>query len=322
MNKLKKAIYYCAYAVAYGFWYMMSLLPLHVHYILSDGLYLLIGRVFRYRHKVIWKNLTTSFPEKSEDELRKIERGFYHYFCDYLVETIKLATMSKRELKRRMTFTGVEQLQQVLDEGQSCAVYLGHYGNWEWITALPYWITGNALCCQLYHPIENEYFDRLFKRVRERQGALCIPMQESLRKIIQFGREGRPLAVGYISDQVPLWWNIHHWLDFLHHDTPVLTGAERIAKHTGQAFVYGDVTRTRRGYYNCHFKIIRRDTKQMADYEMTDIYYAELEKTIRRQPELYLWSHNRWKRTREEFNRDWEEVNGKVMSRKEKGHRI
>ena len=313
---MKKALLYIAYTIAYGFWWAMSLLPLWLLYCFSDLLYLLMTYVVRYRHAVIWSNLSNSFPEKTETELREIEHKFYHWFCDYLVETMKLMTISKQQIMKRMTFTGMETFNQILSEGQSIGVYLGHIGNWEWITSMPYWAP-NSLCCQLYHPLENEYFDRLFKFVRERQGAYCIPMQESLRKIIQFTHEGKPLVVGYISDQVPLWWNIHHWVDFLHHDTPVLTGAERIVKHTGQAFVYGHVTRVKRGHYNCEMRLISRNTKEMADFEITDLYYKELEKSIRNKPELYLWSHNRWKRTREEFNKNWEVKNGKVVRRKE-----
>ncbi len=225
--------------------------------------------------------------------------------------------MSKMQLMKRMTFTGTEELNRVLSEGKSAAVYLGHLGNWEWITSLPYWVN-NTLCCQLYHPLENEYFDRLFKFVRERQGALCIPMQESLRKIIQFGRNGKPLVVGYISDQAPFWWSIHHWVQFMNQETPVLTGGERIVKHMSQVFVYGDVTRTRRGHYNCEFRIIREETKGLPDYEITDLYFKELEQSIRHQPEIYLWSHNRWKRTRARFDEYFEEIDGKVRLREGK----
>lgn len=153
-----------------------------------------MSRVVRYRHKVIWKNLKNSFPEKTDNELRLIERGFYHWFCDYIVETLKLITMSKEQLMKRMTFTGTEELNRILSEGKSAGVYLGHLGNWEWITSLPYWVD-NALCCQLYHPLENEYFDRLFKYVRERQGALCIPMQESLRRLYNLDVTVSPLLL-------------------------------------------------------------------------------------------------------------------------------
>lgn len=314
---MKKSLSTVVYGIFYAVWWLMSLLPLRVLYVFSDILYLLMAHVIKYRHRVIWKNLSTSFPEKDAAELRTIEKGFYHWFCDYLFETVKLMTMSRKQLMKHMTFTGMEAFNQVLDEGQSVAVYLGHFGNWEWITSLPYWAP-KSLCCQLYHPLENEAFDKLFKNVRERQGALCIPMQESLRKIIQFGHEGKPLVVGYISDQAPFWWNIHHWTDFLHHDTPVLTGAERIVRHTNQAFVYGDMTRTSRGHYNCEMKLICRDTRKMKENEITDRYFRELESSIRRQPEIYLWSHNRWKRTRELFNEHFEYVDGKVHLREGK----
>lgn len=317
MKTLKQTSSHLVYLCMRGLWYALSLLPLRLLYVLSDGLYFLMAHVVKYRHRVIWKNLRASFPDKTEVELRAIEKGFYRYFCDYFVETIKLMTMSKEELMRRMTFSGVETVNAVLEEGQSVGFYLGHLGNWEWITSLPHWLTKKAVSCQIYHPLENAEIDRLFKDVRERQGAHCIAMSESLRKIVQFGRAGQPVIVGYIADQSPLWWNIHHWVTFLNQDTPVFTGSERIVKHTHQAFVYGDVRRIKRGYYHCELQLICRDTKEKADFELTDIYFQRLEATIRREPAIYLWSHNRWKRTREDFNRlYYVDENGKVLERK------
>lgn len=303
------------YHIGYAIWYVLSLLPLRVLYVLSDLLYLLVSRVVRYRHRVIWNNLLTSFPEKTPQELRQIQRGFYRYFCDYLVETIKLMTISERQLRRRMTFTGTDELNQVLNSGQSCAVFLGHVGNWEWITSLPFWVSPDVQCAQIYHPLENPSADRLFLKVRERLGAKCIAMNDTLREVVRYRREGRTICVGYISDQKPHWVNIHHWVDFLNHDTPVLTGTERIARSTGHAVFYADVTRLSRGHYNCEMRLITRDPKSMAEWELTDIYFRELEATIRRNPAIWLWSHNRWKRTREEFNRRFEVKDGKVIKR-------
>ena len=312
---LKKIFSYIVYGIVYAFWYTMSLLPLRLLYVFSDFLYLLIGVIVRYRHRVIWENLESSFPEKNKEELLKIEKDFYHYFADYLVETIKLMTMSPEELQKRMVFTGIEDVEKAVDQGLSCGCYLGHYGNWEWITSLPYWIPEKSLCCEFYHPLENALFDNLIKKVRERQGALCIPMQESLRRIVQFRQQGKPLVIGYIADQAPHWKNIHHWVDFLNHDTPVLTGTERIIKKTRQAAFYMDVKRVKRGYFTCEFRLIAMDTKGISDFELTDIYFRELEKTIRRNPGCYLWSHNRWKRTREEFNERFEVIDGKVYEK-------
>ena len=252
---MKKALHYIAYIVAYGFWWLASLLPFWAHYLISDFLSFLLIYIIRYRHRVIWQNLKTSFPEKSDKELRTLRKAFYRYFCDYLVETIKLMTMSQEQLRKRMTFTGVEQMRKVAEEGQSIAIFLGHYGNWEWITSLPHWLPEDVMCCQLYHPLANEYFDKLFKFVRERQGSRCIPKKDALRWMVKCQQEGKIVICGYIADQSPMWNSIHHWVNFLHHDTPVFTGSEKLACHFNQAVFYGDMTRVSRGHYNCEFRL-------------------------------------------------------------------
>ena len=314
---MKKVIHQLGYGLGFGLWWLLSLLPLRVLYVLSDFFYLIVGRLVGYRHKVIWRNLTTSFPEKTEEELRRIERGFYHSFCDYVVETVKMMTMSKREMLRRMEFRGTEEMRKWLSEGRSGCIFLGHMFNWEWITSLPYWLPEGVQCCQLYHPIENDCVDRLFKMARERRSALCIPMQESLRKILQFKRDSHTIVAGYIADQVPMWRNIHHWLPFLNHDTPVFTGSERIARHTNQVCWYGDVRRVSRGHYVVELKLISDHPTEEPEFAITDRYFQLLEENIRRQPDLWLWSHNRWKRTHEEFDRRFKVVNGKVVERKD-----
>ena len=286
----------------YGVLYLLSLLPMRIHYLFSDFFYLLVYYVVRYRVKLVRKNLADSFPEKSAEELRKTEKAFYHWFCDYVVETIKLISISKKELQRRMVFKGVEVIDEMIENGQSCAMYLGHYCNWEWVSSFPLWATPKAKCGQIYHPLENK----------------------------EFGKQQQPIVVGYIADQVPFWNNIHHWIDFLNHDTPVLTGTERLVRSAGHAVVYLDMTRPRRGYYVGEIKLITRDPKQTKDYELTDAYFRLLEESIRRAPQYWLWTHklleesirrapqywlwthNRWKRTHEEFNIRYDEETGRV----------
>ena len=300
------------YYLTYGTLWLLSLLPLRVHYVLSDIIYLLVYHVVGYRRRMVRRNMADSFPEKTEAELREMEKAFYHWFCDYLVETVKLLTISREQLRRRMVFRGTEIVDEIVESGQSCAVYLGHYCNWEWITSLPLWVTPKAQCGQIYHALENPDFDRLFLKLRQRMGAVCIPMAETLRQIAAYRQQKRPVVIGYISDQVPFWNNIHHWLNFLHHDTPVLTGTERLARSAGQAVLYIDVTRPRRGYYVAEFKLIERNPKQTSNYELTDAYFRLLEASILRAPQYWLWTHNRWKRSHEEFNIRYDEQTGRV----------
>ena len=158
-------------------------------------------------------------------------------------------------------------------------------------------------------------FDTLFLRLRGRWGAECIALVDILRKTVEFKRQHQPTVLGYLGDQVPHWNNIHHWCWFLNHDTPVMTGTERIAIKNRQAIFFLEMSQKKRGYYEAEFKLITRTPEQLKAFEATDIYHQMLEASIRRQPELWLWSHNRWKRTREEFNERFQVVNGKVVPR-------
>lgn len=308
---MSKLVYY----ISYGLWWLLSLLPLRVHYIFSDIIYVLLYRVFHYRVKVVRSNMASAMPELDDSQRQEIERRFYHRLCDYFVETVKLMTMSRSEMKRRMVFKNIEDIDKCVAEGQSCAVYLGHTFNWEWVTSLPLWVTPEAQCGQIYHAMEDKNMDKLLLSVRQRFGAVCIPMAETLRRLAAYRRDGQPVVIGYISDQVPFWNNIHHWCQFLHHDTPVLTGTERIARSAGHAVFFADVRRVRRGYYEADMRLITREPKETSEYEITDIYFRELESAIRHQPELWLWTHKRWKRTREEFDRRFVVVDGKVLPR-------
>lgn len=306
---MKKALYYIVYSI----WYLLSLLPFWIHYIMSDFFYLIVYRMIGYRVKVVRNNLKISFPEKTEEELRNIERKFYHRLCDYFVETVKMMTMSEKQMRRRMKYKGVEVLDQCFADKQSVALYLGHIFNWEWITSIPLWVPPETKCGQLYHALENPLFDKLFLNVRERWNSECIVLTDILRKTIENKRLHKTSVIGYIGDQVPHWNNIHHWCQFLNHDTPVMTGTERIAKKNNQAMVYVDIRRVRRGYYEAEFQLMTRNPNELKEFEATDIYFRKLEETIRRQPEQWLWSHNRWKRTREEFNERFKVVDGKVV---------
>lgn len=293
-------LYYIFFCICY----LLSLLPLRILYCISDLLYLPVFHVVKYRRRIVWKNLTTSFPEKDRDEIHFIEKKFYHWFCDYFVETIKLLTISKKEMSRRMTFKNVEALMQVLDNRQSCAIYLGHYCNWEWITSLPLLFNDDSIKFgHVYHSLENKKFDKFFLKLRGRMGSISIPMRGILRKMAEFRKTDKKIIIGYISDQVPLWNNIHYWTNFLNHDTPVFTGAERIIRSNNNAAFYGDLKCTKRGHYECEFRLLTDTPEKYEEFGITEMYFRELEKTIQRAPQYWLWTHNRWKRTREECDK-------------------
>ena len=319
---MKKVFDNIAFWAMYGTWYGLSLLPLWLHYLFSDIMFVIVAYVLHYRRGVIIKNLRTAYPDKSDKELKELRMQFYRHFCDILVETVKYTSITDKNIMRRVTFSGADKVAEILNSGQSVALLLGHYGNWEWVSSLVLWVrpllTNNTVMGQIYHPLKNEVMNRVVLKARGRMGSDSVPKMETLRWIIGNKRDGRPTILGYINDQVPKWENIHHWLTFLNHpDTPVFTGIERIVHSQNQAAIYLDVKRVGRGRYECEFEVITRDPSTMGEFELTDIYFKRMEQTINRAPQYWLWSHNRWKRTREEFDRLFKVVNGRVV---EKNH--
>ena len=287
--------------------FLISLLPLRVLYLFSDIVFLffLLFPFLRYRKRIVRKNLRASFPDKSEKWLRKTERQFYHNFCDlFLAESIKTCSMSARQMSRRLRFIGIEQVISTFESGRSAMLYLGHQGNWEWVTSIGLHFSPCHIAAHVYHPLENGVADDVFCRIRHHFGAVNIPMDKVLRRLLEFKAQGRQFILGMISDQVPLWWAIHYWTDFMNQDTPVFTGAEKMARKLDTVMYYGDMTRVRRGYYQIEIRLMSDHPAELPENELTERYFRMLENTIRRDPASWLWSHNRWKRTREGYQ-EW-----------------
>ena len=310
---MKKLLYYLLYA----FVYLLSLLPLRVLYVLSDGIYPILYYIIRYRRGVVRRNLTTSFPDMSEADIKSTERKFYHWLCDYGVETLKLLSINDKSLLKRVEYRNVDLVEKMFDEGRNCSAISGHYCNWEWFTGLQLVMKRHpqAVIGLIYHPLYNDAFDRLFINLRSTHGGVCIPKKDILRRLLTYKQEGRRSLLGYVSDQAPRWHNIHLWLPFLNHDTPVFTGGERIMRKMNDAVFFVDIERPRRGYYSFTFRLISTEAAKEEEFTITRRFFEMLETNIRRQPAFYLWTHNRWKRTHEEFDKHYVMVNGKAIPR-------
>lgn len=305
------------YQIVYGLFYLVSLLPYKALYALSDAFYVLLYHLIRYRRSIVRRNITTAFPEKSSEEHLSIERGFYHWLCDYFVEAVKLMSVSRTELLRHIEFRGAEQIEECFDRGQTCAAMLGHYCNWEFLSAtgLAFKAHHEAVCGLIYHPLRSDLFDRMFIKMRQSMGGVCVPKKDILRYLVSFRRQNLMNLFGYIADQSPRYQNIHLWLPFLNHDTPVFTGAERIIRKMNNAVFYVDMERPRRGHYICTFKLMTANPAALEEFELTKDLFRRLEESIRRDPRFYLWSHDRWKRTHEKFDREYKIENGRVVKR-------
>lgn len=282
--------------------WLISLLPFPVLYAFADFASLFVRRY--YRRQIVRDNLRSAFPEKSDKELAEIERKFYHQFCDNFVEDIKMLSMSKKEMMRRMTFSGLEEIKKRHEAGQRFHfLYLSHFGNWEWISSINYRLQPWSNSGQIYHHIYDRVMNQLFIDLRGQYGGQNIEMKETFRRILQLRKEDKNYTIGFISDQQPKWSSIHHFVPFLNHDTAVFIGAEHIARKVDAFMMYGRMSRPKRGYYHLDIIPMEDHPANVSENTLTDWYFRLLEEDIQAHPEMWLWTHKRWSRTKEEWLR-------------------
>jgi len=301
------------YWLVYGGMWLFSALPFRVLYVLSDFNYLLMYHVWRYRRKVVRENLEKSFPEKTEAERLQIERKFYRYLSDYMLEDLKLLHMSAEDLCQRMIYKNTEQYLELTEKYGGIIVMIPHYANYEWLIGMGSVMKPGDVPVQVYKPLKDKYLNELFKQIRSRFGGYNIPKHSTAREIIKLKREGKNMVVGLITDQWPS--GDRYWTTFMGQETAFLNGAERIAKIMNFPVFYCELTKTRRGYCEAEFKLMTEAPKETVEGEITDMFAHELEQTIRREPAYWLWSHKRWKFTKKECEQKEQE---ELIKRKDK----
>lgn len=272
--------------------YLISLLPFRVLYIVADLLYVFLYYIIKYRRTVVTTNLRNSFPEKSDNELISIEKKFYINLVDTMVETLKMASISQESLKKRLIMRNPEEISKYYADGRRVLIVTGHYGNWEWgppiISSM---FTEPVLV--VFKPVSNKRFERILNGWRSRFGAVMVPMKQTLRALVSMKSQSFSLAL--VGDQTPVKSETHYYTIFLNQQTPIFLGVEKIAVRSNMPVVYAHLNRLKRGFYECTLTTLFARPRETKEYEITDTHTRFLEQIIIRRPEMWLWSHKRWK---------------------------
>lgn len=277
----------------YGLVYPISLLPLGIIYFFTDIFFLLLITVVPYRKKVIEANLKRSFPQKSDQELRKIKVRFYRHFTDLLAEGIKNLGISERELRKRLVVQNPELMSELYSQHKSVLLVSGHYNNWEWL------ITGQNLlfphqAVGIGMPMSSAFWDKKINARRGRFGMKILHSKNVKENFEQMKNDC--IATLILSDQSPGDSTKAYWMPFLNQQTAVLFGCEQMAHTYNQAVVFFVLHKVKRGYYSMELKLITANPAEMNWGEITEAHTSLLEKEIMAKPQYWLWSHKRWKR--------------------------
>lgn len=281
------------YILIYPIVWFISILPFRALYFISDFIYLIIYYIIGYRKKIVLDNLKIALPEKSEKELERLSKTFYHHFTDILIEMVKSFTISKKQLAEHCIYTNLDLLDELQKDGKSIILVASHYGNWEWLFGLSSFI--NYKCYTAYTSVSNKYFNRKVLKSRGRFGYTLKQTGRLIAEIDDNYINNVQSMYGLISDQSPTLKKTIYWSHFLGIKVPVHTGAEILAKKYNLNLVFLETKKIKRGYYENTFRLITKEPTKFPDFELTDILHRKIEKQILNQPEYYFWTHNRFK---------------------------
>ena len=276
--------------------YPLSILPLRILYVIADVTFCLVFYVFRYRWQVVMDNLRRSFPDKSDAEIRVIAKRFYRYLCTLTFEGFKTLTISKRRLVRRAELEVPKWLDAYRERGQNVVIVTAHYGNWEWGSFALALMT-RFKAAGVFLPHRNPYVTRGMVTSRQRFGGSMI-IAKDVRRFLAEEHE-RPLLTAFVVDQSPGNPMKSHWVDFMGRQTAFSMGPAKLAVRLGYPVVFGWAEPMKRGSYRIELEVLEDNPTSKRPEEITQAFAARLEKLIRRRPEFWLWSHRRWKHSKD-----------------------
>ncbi|MCO6495609.1 MAG: lysophospholipid acyltransferase family protein [Bacteroidetes bacterium] len=285
MNKIQKLFFYYPIKI-------LSLLPLQALYFITYPFYWLLFYCLKYRRKVTRQNLLNSFPNKSKNEIKEIEKKYYKHLSRLFAEFIKGISIGENELKRRVILHNREVLQNIYNNHGASIVLLGHYGNWELIAQAAELIAPHHFCI-VYKPLHNYFFNDLIYKSRTKFGAETIPMEATYDKIKNSQKE--KVLFTLVADQSPSNLKNVRWINFLNQKTAFMSGAELLHKRLDIPICYLSVKSSKSGYYDLYPKVIIESKLNNSNIDIIALYAEMLQNDIEEKPELWLWSHKRWK---------------------------
>ena len=254
---------------------------------------MLLHYAIGYRKEVIFRNISYAFPEKSTEEKQQIVKKFYRHFTDIMVESIKSFSISEKQILKRYHYKNPELVNKYTKEGKSIALVSAHLANWEWSFSLP--LVLDTKVFGAYNKLKNEALEKNLKENREKFGVTGATTSNFMKLISHNFKNNIQGAYILLSDQSPRIDKTYYWKEFFGVKVPVHTGAEMLAKKNNLVVINYCAKKIKRGYYEIEFELIAENPNEYKDYKITDIFLSLTEKNIKAQPELYLWSHKRFK---------------------------
>lgn len=273
---------------------IVRLFPLRAAQRFANALGTLLYFMARRRRAVALENLLNAFPERTEEERRRIAKGAFRNFSTAMVELLWFPRLTRDRIGRLVRFKNLATMVEAHQEGQGLILMSGHFGNWELI-ALSAALLANLPFTIIVKTQHNQRVDRLLNRYRSVHGNRTVPMGMSVRQIFAALQENRVVAM--VADQSGPQEGLY--VDFFGRPAATHEGPALFSLKTGARIQMGFLIRQPDGTYEGVIEEV--PTRDLADAseanvaELTRRHVALLEKYVRLHPDHWLWMHRRWK---------------------------
>ncbi|MEO0059668.1 MAG: Lipid biosynthesis lauroyltransferase [Bacteroidota bacterium] len=284
---------FLAYLFIYPLIWLISILPFPLFYALSDFVFFMMYRVFKYRKQTVRSNLRLALPHLTDAKRSDVEKKFFRHVCDMFLETAKTMSISRQEIEKRFVFKNLEIFKDLETKNKSIVLVCGHYASYEWVVSINHHLSHKGFA--IYKKMNNPYFDKLVKKIRNKWRATLITTSETVPTIESNSYNGVLSVYGFASDQSPRLFQNNYWADFMGINVPVYNGMEVLARKYDMNIIFLRVKKVKRGFYEATFELMTDNIASEPENSITEAFLDKVESQIYEQPEYYFWTHKRWK---------------------------
>ncbi len=255
-----------------------------------------VGDFFFYflpiRKKVVIKNLSFAFPEKSPAQIKKLAHENYRSIAKTFLEAFLIPGLSEKKILEMVKFIGLEELRNSINSGKGVILLTAHFGNWE-LAAVAIALKLKISMTVLSKQQRNPYVTRWFDEIRKSHGNKVANLGAGVRKIFTTLLKGG--VVGLVADQRGP--REAHRVKLFNKQTAVYSGASAMAFKSGAPVHLVFCSREGGGRFCVSIKKMYYDDliKDENSTEFNQRYISALEKEIIEHPAQWFWMHNIWK---------------------------
>ena len=248
-----------------------------------------IGPLFRSNTK-IQSNLSNSNIGISQEDRKSIIENMWSNYGRILSEYVYLKKFRNNDLNQFIEIEGLNYLYEIKNNNEQAVFISGHFNNFE-LMAMEIEKAGINLCA-IYRPLNNPFLNIIMESIRKNY--IC---KNQIKKGKSGTRDLLNLLKKNFSAALMIDQRVSEGddIDLFNRSAKTTTIPAQLVKKYGYSIIPVYIERVK----NYHFKLYFNKPLKFADNSSPQKITLELnkvlEKMILKNPDQWIWSHDRWK---------------------------